>query len=757
MGRNYGGHAGQGEQRRRVHPAQRPYHHPYYFVPMPPRDVTHPELGDHEPVGHHRLHEDLWTGTIDLQVIVNTPLLLPDLAEATDDEHKTYGMRLGPDGRPYLPPTSLKGMLRAAYEAATNSRLGVFGAHDTRLARREPASEGVEKIPFRVNEQGVLQLLRGLDSGDKRGKTMRAAWLPFYGRDAVRLQGRVPKHKQYVWAYVVEQERQGEYPFRLLRVAALEPGAADMPPYDPDRPRIGGRYQYPGQPVAGWVRGWVCVSGRNIERKHDERVFFDDSPEDVTLNPDLEDLWARCIESYHEANRRDVERGAQRPAAALDDRTVYSRHITVAPPKLNDDERHLVPGTMGYAAVDEDGNITGLYPVQISRRLEHLGPRKLVSEAHLPASDRAQLSPADRVFGWVHPMGHGAHRGQLRVGATVCGTPADQAIRSFANALPLAILGQPKPQQARFYVAADQNGRALDDCAPRARVGFQDESQGLRGRKIYPHHKPEIGHEESYWKPTDREGPQSVGQRYREYLHPGKSNPQRNEGLARRNDQNRSLRAWVQPRTWFSCRLHVTNLSSVELGALLWLLSWRPSHYHRLGGGKPLGFGSVRLIACGLDLHQGTVCRQRYRSLNATTSVHDSRSICWTRGRGETLSHNHAPIQAYMSALEEVEDMDFADIPAIKSLLVAARGFDTPIHYPRGTEEPNPKGEGYEWFVENESTRRGATSGFALPGLDEDATGLPYLQKPVKTDDPAGGGPITGRQRRVQGGGNRRR
>lgn len=36
-------------------------------------------------------------------------------------------------------------------------------------------------------------------------------------------------------------------------------------------------------------------------------------------------------------------------------------------------------------------------------------------------------------------------------------------------------------------------------------------------------------------------------------------------------------------------------LELVELGALLWLLDLPKEHYHRLGGGKPFGFGSVKL------------------------------------------------------------------------------------------------------------------------------------------------------------------
>ena len=45
----------------------------------------------------------------------------------------------------------------------------------------------------------------------------------------------------------------------------------------------------------------------------------------------------------------------------------------------------------------------------------------------------------------------------------------------------------------------------------------------------------------------------------------------------------------------FSGRIHVHNLRPVELGAVLWALTWgsRTNLRHRLGMGKPLGYGNV--------------------------------------------------------------------------------------------------------------------------------------------------------------------
>lgn len=45
----------------------------------------------------------------------------------------------------------------------------------------------------------------------------------------------------------------------------------------------------------------------------------------------------------------------------------------------------------------------------------------------------------------------------------------------------------------------------------------------------------------------------------------------------------------------FNFRIHFENLNSVELGALLWVLNLPEKHYPKLGMGKPLGMGAVKI------------------------------------------------------------------------------------------------------------------------------------------------------------------
>ncbi len=74
-------------------PGPRPaFHNPYNFVPAPSRVVDHPELGDHEPAGHHRYHADRVSGVIRVTMTLKTPLLLPDAGLVIEgaNDHKTF-------------------------------------------------------------------------------------------------------------------------------------------------------------------------------------------------------------------------------------------------------------------------------------------------------------------------------------------------------------------------------------------------------------------------------------------------------------------------------------------------------------------------------------------------------------------------------------------------------------------------------------------------------------------------------------------
>jgi len=722
------------------------FHNPYNFVPALPRDQVTGELGDRPPAGHGRYLPDYWSGRIAVKLTTVTPLLIPDAAEMTEsNDHKTYPVRLGADGKPYLPPTSIKGMLRSAYEAVTNSRLSVFEKHDELLAYRLPAKAGIQMVPARI-ENGQVCLYPGTSAISRNeqpglGNPMYAAWLRRWNRnntnldrDAVTYTGtqQLPIHGQRVRFWAEEfgkYNNRNQVIFTYWKVRAVVPYQQQIGQQPaPTNPNGHGTHKPTGRPMCQF-QGYVCVTNKNITNKHDERIFFEDSNKiPILLTDEIRERWSKLIESYQ--NNDDFQNGLPCPAA-LGNAATWSRHVAGGNP-----ERELSEGTLCYAQVQASGSsfeVIDLYPVMISRSLYRRTPKEILHPSLKPANNYANLSPADRVFGWVNQDGKGSYKGQLRVHSVTCISDVNDAIDNFDSddvvsekaVVPLAILGQPKPQQARFYCADDQKGNPLADGLDKGK-GYRYDDQGLRGlrgRKVYPHHQ---GLPTNYWdNPTvDRTQDSPINGHYQEYRRP------RKEGVDQ-DDQNRSIKNWIKPGAEFKFDIDVTNLSAVELGALLWLLSSPDIHYHRLGGGKPLGFGSVWLDVdwTETDLRLGTDWSIFYQSLTTALKIGFDALTC-------IAEYKKAIVGVYG---EYGEGKRFEQVPFIAAFCRCSKGFEdnAAVHYPRSTPEPTPEGEAFKWFVDNEKDdRREPGLKLALPSLaDIGATSLPIQARRLNPDN----------------------
>ena len=342
-------------------------------------------------------------------------------------------------------------------------------------------------------------------------------------------------------------------------------------------------------------------------------------------------------------------------------------------------------------------------------------PEELLHHSLKPAKRRSVLSPADRLFGWVLQSGDQnqetdtddenkkGYKSRIRI---VCENGERPCIveEYTDNPVPLTILGQPKPEQVRFYVAKDVQGNPQEDGISKSDAGYA-EGKTLRGRKHYWHHRGlEEGNDPEYWIPSGKN-------RIREYIRTGR----------KADPQNRSIKGWIKPGTEFEVSLYVQNLQREEVGALLWLLSlselYEGNYYFRLGYGKPLGFGSVRLEvdAEHLPLGTGKDWKEYYAALDEfppATLDKSKRKTC---------------MQVFEASMVEAYNTDntyptFDDLPFICDFLQVLSGptDDAPIHYPRLDPKPAPEGENFRWFTENEKKIQKA-----LPAV-YDPDGLPY-------------------------------
>ena len=144
------------------------------------------------------------------------------------------------------------------------------------------------------------------------------------------------------------------------------------------------------------------------------------------------------------------------------------------------------------------------------------------------------------------------------------------------------------------------------------------------------------------------------------------------------------------------------NLTRVELGALIWLLSLPDDHYLRMGLGKPLGFGSVRaeIIPSGTRVADGNA---------------------WVTTLPEWKSSGPTGCDLVSMKAEFVTEITRANPTLLRSFLRAAAGFEgSPVCYPRLPDQPNQGAEHYEWFVANDAGQKRP-----LPDLFADDPSLP--------------------------------
>ncbi|MFT4124889.1 MAG: RAMP superfamily CRISPR-associated protein [Gordonia sp. (in: high G+C Gram-positive bacteria)] len=100
---------------------------PYHFVSAPPRGGR-PALGDHAPASHGVAEPGMYAARVPIVLTTRTPLLVPDQPRGYSKGKGPRVLRTRVDraGQAVLSGSTVKGMLRAAYEAITNSRYGVF-------------------------------------------------------------------------------------------------------------------------------------------------------------------------------------------------------------------------------------------------------------------------------------------------------------------------------------------------------------------------------------------------------------------------------------------------------------------------------------------------------------------------------------------------------------------------------------------------------------------------------------------------------
>ena len=753
------------------------FHNPYTFVPTPPRP-SDGFAGDFNPLDHGLDHaslkDNLWTGHIPIKLTTVTPLVIlkgdSRKEDSTEEPYDVYSR---------IPESSLRGMLRSAYEVVTNSRYSSFRNND-RLAYRMATSQANILIPTIIKEDIQTGELKACfytgsshptNSGSRKTKRQRGQSLALNQiKEAAMYTALLPRYKKIKTTYQRSNEEpktgdevyaeivlcgSGSYLYWQTSRIWLKSDCQSKPirgsvphSWDMRKPYRDSN----GKHIIEVVEGTVLITNENIDSKGNERIFFyhnTKTQQEVVLTDDHKKDWKALIKNYRDVHpdddiykRKDMNDIPKEPWEVCKknrDTTEYgwSPHLYHRENKRDRWGRDtynamdLQDGTMAYARCkidDKTGTIKevlDLFPVMISRELYEKSPEDLLDESLRPAEKLDDLSPADRLFGWT-PQGQsndGGYKSRIRV---VCeGGERPEILESFDDPLPLTILGQPKPEQGRFYVAKDENGTPQNGVSKQKAGYDKNGKKQLRGRKHYWHHKGlETGKDKAkdYWDPFNDQD--------QEYIRKNRIE----------DTQNRSVKGWIKPEKKFKASLYVQNLQPKEVGALLWLLSLPDKYYYRLGYGKPLGFGSVKIEIDRDLLENGCLplgnygnWKTYYANLNATPPE----KLDEEKQNDFVELFITSTLRAYQLPEEEENQnsQTFKELPFIKGFLRVLQGPNEEyrIHYPRKKPVRDPAGKNFEWFMENErGDRYRDGKELGLPDVNGDDQRLPYTPSDPK-------------------------
>ncbi len=677
---------------------------PYNFVrPLEVGDPSAaPLLGRCLPPPHDR-HVGL-TGRITCRLTATTPIfisdshdIVPELVGDKDHpkEHLHYHFFRDPEGNIALPGTSLRGAIRSIFEAVTNSCYANFTG-DKRLSYHLPPGDALRLVPARVQISGQkweLELMPGttpINPNQRPTGPQYAAWVHTYrplwaSQTAAKVPtspyGRRTKLTLTGWEHkepcdaLIEPARHPLKNFDFWNVVALaKPGTSSLKPMGNQRV----------------VSGYLCITNQNIENKHDERLFFNAGPTQTIILPtDVRERYEELIKDYQERHSVAIEkreRNHQPVEQPVGKEAGFSRFVA------HKEATKLTDGDLVYAMLEQKAfglAVKYIVPVSVPRVVFDRKVGQLLYPDDLSRCEEyTQLCPACRTFGWVWSSDDtkqprpsfdvpSAYAGRVRV------SHARRVQEAGSFDATLAILSTPKPTTTRFYLrpkeGKPQDG--LDD----ERVGYNATGQVLRGRKVYRHHGARLSALEY----------QSVG--------------------GAKSDQNRTVHDVQKAGAAFEFTVDFENLAEVELGALLWTLEMEGWH-HRIGFGKPLGFGSATIQTAHIEILDAET---RYASLDARA------------GLDERLADKSVWIATFKQAMRERFGNDFEKLVNVRDLrALLSESPSLPVHYPRPGRTLQPDGKNYEWFVGNKRSGYGAElRRLVLSLADEDNVGFPLIDK----------------------------
>ncbi len=725
------------------------FHNPYHFVPARKggriEDLCVTAFDDRKlnHVTHDRYVENTHSGRVLCRLTAETPFFVGD--EQTKEAIENSPAEVSPfsvDGEPAIPATSLRGLISNIAEAASNSALRVL--ENKYLSRR--ADYKTESL------SAIGMIIVGKDSNDKDVRKLRPLSLPqlkcdrskkgYYIEPEYQVMFKRPLLKVYIDGYCKKfKDRRAVQPPEIERKRDTFLAEKNPNSYSADKEDfwylklVGGcdittdntvtatsihekNYRLLGQKA---VKGEGPISQSEYEREQpaepkkytrgilrilglglaDDRAkeiptsktheIFIPYPEWMEKEPvfDCEDAAQHFELLAAERTKEDINlpfhtKGSDRNAEVKDKDKSKTYNIKLRDgdiiffrPDVNDPKK-IAEISISSIWRQSAGGTSHDYFRAISLELLPFNP------------ERETITIAEQLFGFVEQdfssdksnLKDRQARGlasRLRFSHALFKhwkVGRDNGSNYYLDTVTLKILDSPKPPSPALYFK-HSNGRG-------GYIGKQQLSPKRhhpQGRKFYLHQKKE-------------------------------GNPWRTKRPKERCKQKVEITP-VKDGAVFYFHIDFDNLSDFELGLLLYSLSPSNDFHHKLGMGKPIGLGTVKIEPVGLF----TINRKERYSVESVEDIFSEERkryhYGWLKNKGNDLILKELyrqEVQDYNKGLKQIDHVklrqDFADktdkeIQKALELLGNPDNIKLKVHYPQ-LEGKDIENENFKWFMKND-------------------------------------------------------
>lgn len=591
-----------------------------------------------------RLHSERLSGYFDLDLTAHSPLIL---GEQTKEEGIHYIQVQKVDGKPYIAPTMIKGLLSTSYERITSSHFRVFDTktHNTRLTYRTQANQAISLVPVRCTHAPHIDDTDGeytferLDGGGHNDN--KPAFIPIQNSPALSDTKKIGREKIKIGRFEYNQDNGKQITERfknhervkfdayrikkrwiVSKISKLDNSFTlslgtykKMNPDDQQskEPQTFFGYLYLTTPREMLHKNKTNFGEKWGKKKWSERIFIEPEQDSsqthanptnrVTCSPSVAEAYIATLRSYR-AIQDETDARNRRNGEELTRHNVYSSGEV--------DRDRLTEGTLAYASMDTSNTILGLIPISVGRHAYSHAPNTLAeADGVNPARTLKEASAADRLFGFVGNDNESGTslRGRVQIGpvsTSNCFTAVPPDGQAYVTLPPLL---SPKPSSGRrFLVSKEDFPNPPSENTRRDRL--YDPKKSSLGEATYPTHRSCIGH--------------SLDSIIEKFSTSG-GDLKTNESLQLR------ARSWIKESSVLTCRVHFENLSLKELAFLVWPFipenlspEGREVGFHKVGIGKPLGLGLVeaRIVENCLYLEKTQDITSGYKKLNNVLGTH---------------------------------------------------------------------------------------------------------------------------------------